>query len=152
MIIPISKDIIEPILISNIFYVNSVEEFEKIELKLNETRLAFDNFNQCFYIKSRDKFGEYSPVMIFFYDNFAQKIQDFKKEEFFKKCKSVGLSDIDTKIAEKIFIENMDNEHLWDWLLRNDIKNVELDTIRTIKWRIKKKLFPELIKHPKQKT
>jgi hypothetical protein len=152
MVIPVSKDILEPVITTNVQYVNSFEEFEKLELKLNQTELRFDNFKQCFYIKSRDKFGEYSPVLIFFYQNFAQKIQDFEKEEFIKKCKSVGLSDIDTKIAEKVFIENMDNEHLWDWLLRNDIKNVELDTIRTIKWRIKKKLYPELIKHPKQKT
>lgn len=154
--IPISKDILQPAPIpkSNIFFVNSIEEFEKIELEPNQTIVAFDisKEKQVFYAKERDRYGEYSPVMIFFYQNFAQKIQDFEKEEFIKKCKSVGLSDIDTKIAEKIYIENMDNEHLWDWLLRNDIKNVELDTIRTIKWRIKKKLYPELIKHPKQKT
>ncbi len=148
----ISKEMIEPVIISNIQYVNSIEEFEKIELRLNETRLVFDNFNQCFYIRSRDKFGEYSPIKIFFYDNFFQKVQSIEKEEFINKCKRAGLSDTDTKIAEKAFFENMDNEHLWDWMLRNDIKDVELDTIRTIKWRIRKKLCPELIKHPKKKT
>ena len=92
MIVPISKNIIEPVITTNIQYVNNgIEEFEKIELEPNETRLAFDNFKQCFYVRERDKFGEYSPVKIFFYENFAQKIQNLEKEEFIKKCKEAGI-------------------------------------------------------------
>ena len=152
MIVPISKSVIEPILRSNITYVDSIEEFEKLELQPNETRLAFDNNRQCFYIKSRDRLGKYSSVKIFFYNDFAQTSQFLQREEFLEKCRKVGLSEVDTKIAEKAFFDNMKNEDLWDWLLRNKIKDVSLDTIRTIKWRIRVKLCPELIKHRNKKV
>ena len=75
--IPISKEMIEPVLTSNIFYVNNIEEFEKIELKPNETRLAFDNFQPCFYVRECDREGKPSIVKVFFYENFAQRIQNY---------------------------------------------------------------------------
>ena len=108
MPIPVSKDILEPIITTNVQYVNSFEEFEKIELQPNQTELRFDNFKQCFYIKSRDKFGEYSPVLIFFYENFAQKIQNLEREEFIKKCKDVGLDELKTEL--KLTEEEIQNK------------------------------------------
>ena len=74
--IPISKNVIEPIIKSNIEYVNSVEDFDKIELQPNETKLCFDNNQPCFYIKSCNAKGEYSPTKIYFYEDFAQKIKN----------------------------------------------------------------------------
>lgn len=146
MIIPISKEMIEPIFKSNIFYVNNLEEFEQIELDLNETRLGFDNFKQCFYIRSRDKFGEYSAVKIFFYDDFAQKAQNIEREEFIKKCQKSGLDDLKTEIACMFFLENKKPQEVWLWLLDVKKKDAEWDTIKKLKYRLKVKLFPELIK------
>lgn len=151
-LVPISRGVLEPIIRSNIRYVKDIEEFESIQLDLNETVLCFDDFNPCFYTKSRDAYGEYSRVKIYFYEDFSNRVQNLGREEFIEKCKKAGLSDVDIKIAEKFFIENMKNENVWDWILRNKIKDVELDTIRTIKWRLRKKLFPELIKHQKKKS
>lgn len=148
---PISKGIIEPVIQSNIRYVENIEEFEAIQLERNQTILCFDEYKPCFYTRERDRYGEYSRVKIYFYEDFANKVSSLERDEFIEKCKKAGLSDVDIKIAEKCFIENMKNENIWDWLLRNKIKDVELDTIRTIKWRLRKKIFPELIKHPKIK-
>lgn len=142
--IPISKDIIEPVIISNIQYVNDIEEFEKIELRLNETRLVFDNFNQCFYIRSRDKFGEYSPIKIFFYDNFFQKVQSIEKEEFIKHCKDAGLNYLKTEIACLFFLENKTPQDVWLWLLETGKKDWSWDYVRNLKCNLKKKLFNKI--------
>ena len=145
MIIPISKDVIEPIITSNIQYVNSLEEFEKIELQINETRLAFDNNQQCFYVRERDKFGEYSPVKIFFYENFAQKIQNFEKEEFIKKCKEAGLDDLKTECACKFFLDKWKPYDVWIWVTSEKGKGWEWDYVRNLKCKLKKKLFQKII-------
>jgi hypothetical protein len=143
--IPISKDIIQPIIKSNIEYVESIEEFEKIELQPNETILRFDNNQPCFYVRERDKFGEYSIVKIFFYENFAQKIQNLEKEEFIKKCKQVGLDDLKTEISIKFFIENQKPQQVWLWVLENKKKDWSWDYVKNLKCKLKKKLFNKVI-------
>ena len=50
MIAPISKKVLEPVFLTNIEYVDSIEEFEKIELEPNQKILKFDNYKNCFYI------------------------------------------------------------------------------------------------------
>lgn len=142
--IPISKDIIEPIITTNIFYVNSLEEFEQLELKPNETKLAFDNFKQCFYIRSRDKYGEYSIVMIFFYENFAQKILNLEREEFIKKCKDAGLDDLKTECACKFFLDKMKPYDVWIWVTSEKGKDWSWDYVVSLKCKLKKKLFPKV--------
>lgn len=144
MIIPISKDIIQPIIKTNIDYVNSIEEFEKIELEPNETVLRFDNNQPCFYVRERDKFGEYSIVKIFFYENFAQKIQNLEKEEFIKKCKQVGLDELKTEISIKFFLENQKPQQVWIWLLENKKKDWSWDYVKNLKCKLKIKLFKEV--------
>ena len=145
MSIPISQNIIEPIITTNIEYVDTIEEFESIELGLNETILCFDNNQQCFYIKERDKFGEYSPTKIFFYENFAQKAQNIEKEEFIKKCKEVGLDELKTQIACMFFLENKKPLEVWEWSLTHTKKDWEWDYVRNLKCKLKKKLFQKII-------
>ena len=142
--IPISKGIIEPIKVSNIFFVNSLEEFESIELQINETRLAFDNNRQCFYLKERDKYGEYSPVMISFYEKFANHVQRIEREEFIKKCRDAGLSDLKTEIAIMFFLENKKPLEVWEWSLKNTTKDWEWDYVRSLKYKLKVKLFEKV--------
>ena len=145
MIVPISKDIIEPIIKTNIEYVNSIEEFEKIELQPNETILRFDNNQPCFYIKERDKFGEYSIVKIFFYENFAQKIQNIEKEEFVKKCKEVGLDELKIECACKFFLDKCKPYDVWIWVTSVKGKSWSWDYVIGLKCTLKKKLFPKII-------
>ena len=142
--IPISKDIIEPVITTNIFYVNSLEEFEQLELKPNETKLAFDNFKQCFYVRSRDKYGEYSIVMIFFYENFAQKILNLEREELIKKCKDAGLDDLKTECACKFFLDKMKPYDVWIWVTSEKGKDWSWDYVVSLKCKLKKKLFPKI--------
>lgn len=142
--IPISKDIIEPIIKTNIEYVESIEEFENIGLQPNETILRFDNNQPCFYVRERDKFGEYSIVKIFFYENFAQKIQNLEKEEFIKKCKQVGLDELKTEISIKFFIENQKPQQVWLWLLETKKKDWSWDYVKNLKCKLKIKLFKQV--------
>jgi 5-methyltetrahydrofolate--homocysteine methyltransferase len=56
MIVPISKNIIEPIKTSNIFYVNSLEEFERIEgsISINiKSHATQEDFTGDFHIQLR---------------------------------------------------------------------------------------------------
>ena len=144
------KQLIQSTKANKIIFVNSLLEFGNIEFEEDTTCLAIDNFVESFYIRSRDKKGEYSSIVIYFYENIANRVQNLKREEFIVKCRNAKLSESETKTAEKIYIDNLKNDELWDWMLRNKVKDVELDTIRKIKWRIKMKLYPELIKHKKK--
>ena len=145
MIIPISKEILEPVHKTNARFVNSIEEFEKIELECNETLLCFDNTQPCFYVKEKDRFGEYSPVKIYFYETFAQRLHDVKKDEFVKKCKETGLDELKTQLACMFFLENKKPLEVWEWSLKNTNKNWEWDYVRNLKCKLKKKLFEKII-------
>lgn len=141
---PISKNLLQPIITSNIQYVENVEEFERIELAFNQTLLCFDNNQPCFYIRERDRFGEYTPVKIFFYENFAQKVQTLEREEFIKKCKEVGLSELKTTIAIMFFLEGKKPYDVWEWSLKNTDKDWEWDYVRSLKYKLKLKLFKKV--------
>ena len=143
--VPISKNILQPIPTTNVQFVDSLEDFEKIELELSETRLAFDNNKECFYVRERDKFGEYSIVRIYFYENFAQKIQNVERNEFIKKCKEAGLDELKTEISIMFFLENKKPQEVWLWLLDHKKKDLEWDYVRNLKCKLKKKLFNKVI-------
>lgn len=143
-IVPISKDIIEPVIKSNLLFVNSFEEFEQMELDINETRGAFDNYRQFLYVRSRDKYGDYSPVMIFCYENFAQKIKNIEREEFVKKCKEVGLDEIKTECACRFFLDKMKPYDVWVWVTTEKGKDWSWDYVTSLKCTLKKKLFPKV--------
>ena len=146
MMIPISKNLIEPIIKSNIEFVENFEKFEKIELQPNQTKLAFDNNQQCFYIRSRDKFGEYSQTKIYFYEDFAQKVQNVEKEMFINKCKKAGLDELKTEIACMFFLENKTPQEVWLWLLEKKKKDLSCDYVRNLKYKLKIKLFENVAK------
>ena len=144
MFTPISKDILQPIIKSNIEYVDNIEEFESIELEHNQTILCFDNYKPCFYIRERDKFGEYSAVKIYFYEDFANRVQSIEREEFIQKCRDAGLSDLKTEIAIMFFLENKKPLEVWEWSLKNTTKDWEWDYVRSLKYKLKVKLFKKV--------
>ena len=143
---PISKNLIEPKIISNILYVDSIEEFDKIELAFNQTCLAFDNNRQCFYVKTRDRFGEYSQTKIYFYNDFATQISGIKgitKDEFIEKCKQVNFDEFKCELAIKFFLEKKKPYEVWKWTCQKGM-HYEEDTIRVMKSRLKAKLLQVL--------
>lgn len=128
---------------SNMLFVNSVEEFEKLELDYNETKCAFDNNNQCFYLRSRDIYGEYSAIDIYFYENFTRKIQSIEKEELIKKCKALGYKADKIEQACLLFIDCWSHQAVSDWLWKTKKEIIEYDSMRTKKSRMMKELYPE---------
>ena len=121
--IPISKKIIEPKITTNINFIDSLEEFEKLELDFNETILRFDNNQPCFYVRERDKYGEYSSIKVYYYENFADRVKRLEKDEFIEKCHQAGLDELKTKIAVMFFVENKKPYEVWEWSLINTNKN-----------------------------
>ena len=144
MMIPISKNAIQPKIKSNIRYVDSIAEFEKIELDYNEVCLAFDNFKQCFYTKSRDNNGDYSATKILFYETFIEKTQNFEKREFVKKCKAIELDDLKTEVACKFFLDKWKPYDVWIWVTSEKGKDWSWDYVTYLKCSLKKKLFNEI--------
>jgi hypothetical protein len=136
--IPISNDIIQPVMRSNIQYVNSIDEFESITLDCNQTILCFDNNNTCFYVRTRDRFGEYSPVKIFFYDDFATRMQSKAESTFYEKCKKLKLDSLKTELAHKFFIDNEKTMKIWLWLLETKKADWEYDTVKHLRCKLKK--------------
>ena len=143
--IPISEGLIQPIIRSNIEYVNSIDEFEQITLEPNQAVLCFDNYVQCFYIKKRDTFGEYSPTTIFFYNDFAQKVQSIEEEVFIEKCRKAGLDDLKTEIAVQFFIYNKTPKEVWLWLLATGKADWSWDYVKALKCTLKKKIYNVVI-------
>lgn len=137
-IIHISKEILQPIIKSNIQYVNSIEEFEKIELECNQTILCFDNTNPCFYLKERNRYGEYLPVKVYFYQDFATKMQTADNGLFYEKCKALKLDPLKTELAYKFFIENSKTQAVWLWLLETGKADWSWDTVKHLRWKLKK--------------
>lgn len=137
-IIPISKNIIEPLIKTNISYINSIEDFEKIELDYNQTILCFDNKKSCFYLKERNKFGEYSAVKIYFYEDFSSKMKNEDNKVFFEKCKKLKLDPLKTELAYKFFIENEKTQKVWLWLLETKKADWEYDTVKNLRYKLKK--------------
>lgn len=145
--IPISKEILEPRPTTNILFVDSLEDFEKIviELKPNESKLAFDNFKQCFYIGGCDKLGVLQPIKIYFYEDFAQKIKDVEREEFEKKCREAGLDTLKTEMACKFFLEHQKPYDVWLWVTSEKKKDYSWDYVIYLKCSFKKKLFKHIV-------
>ena len=139
--VPISKDIIQPIIKSNIQYVNGIEEFEKIELDYNQTILCFDNSKLCFYVRDRDKYGEYSVVKVYFYADFATTMQNDDENVFYEKCKTLKLDPLKTELAHKFFMENEKTMKIWLWLLETKKADWEYDTVKHMRYKLKKQFL-----------
>ena len=138
IITQISRATIEPIISSNIQYVDSIEDFEKIQLDCNQTLLCFDNNKPCFYIRERDRFGDYSVVNVYFYEDFATHFQDETDKDFYDKCKKLKLDNLKTEIAHKFFIENEKTMKVWLWLLETKKADWEYDTVKHLRYKLKK--------------
>ena len=141
---PISKNLIEPKIISNLLFVDSYEDFMKIELQPNETKGAFDNYKQMIYIRSRDRFGVYDMPKIYFYKDIFQKAQSLELEDFKNRCKEIGLDDFKTEVAIKLFIDKIKPMQVWEWIVGNKKKDWSLDYVRTLKHDIKVALSKNL--------
>lgn len=67
------------------------------------------------------------------------KVSD--KDELIAKCRKLGYNQLKTDMAIKFFIENEKPREVWIWLTQNKLSTLEWETVRTIKYKMKKELF-----------
>lgn len=77
---------------------------------------------------------------------FKRKIKDLLSKNddpltvLLELCKKHELSERDTKIAIKYYIDRFKPKQIWMWCLDNN-ENIEYDSVRQLLWRINKKLY-----------
>ena len=69
----------------------------------------------------------------------STKIND--KDAFIAKCKSLGYNDLKTEMAIKFFIDNEKPKDVWLWLCETQQNPIEWDSVKKMKYRMKKDLF-----------
>lgn len=62
-------------------------------------------------------------------------------DKFIAKCKALNYNQLKTQIAIKFFIEKQTPKDVWYWLQETQENPVEWDSVRKMKYRMKKDLF-----------
>ena len=70
---------------------------------------------------------------------FDVKLSD--KDKLIALCKAHGYNELKTQMAVKFFIDNEKPRDVWLWLCETQDNPVEWDTVKKIKYRMKKDLF-----------
>lgn len=76
----------------------------------------------------------------YFLDLIASK-NTIEKETLISKCKELGYNELKTQMAIKFFIDKEKPRDVWLWLMDTKQSNVEWDSVKKIKYRMKKELF-----------
>lgn len=75
---------------------------------------------------------------------FLQKISEEDETSIRKKCRALGYTPLKTQLAIKFFIYNEKPRDVWLWMLDKNYSNIEWDSVKKIKYRMKKELFPSI--------
>lgn len=76
----------------------------------------------------------------YFLDLLAQpKVTD--EQAFIAKCKSLNYGELKTEIAVKFFVAKLKTKEVWEWLCNDKCEFMEYDSVKQMKWRMKKELF-----------
>lgn len=84
-----------------------------------------------------------STVLFFlqyFLDLRASK-QVSDKDTFVVKCKELGYGDLKTEMAIRFFVDKAKPKEVWQWLCEEKHEYIEWDSVKKIKYRMKKELF-----------
>ena len=76
----------------------------------------------------------------YFLDLIASK-NTIDKDTLISKCKELGYNELKTQMAIKFFIDKEKPRDVWLWLMDTKQSNVEWDSVKKIKYRMKKELF-----------
>jgi accessory gene regulator protein AgrB len=63
------------------------------------------------------------------------------KDALIEKCKALGYNELKTQMAIKFFIDNDKPREVWLWLMDTKQSNIEWDSVKKIKYRMRKELF-----------
>lgn len=58
-------------------------------------------------------------------------------------CKSHNYTELKTRMAVKFFVEKRTPKEVWEWLCETQENPIEWDSVRQMKWRMKKELFKQ---------
>lgn len=75
------------------------------------------------------------------YLNLKAKTEIPVKQSLVEKCKALNYGERKTEIAIKFFEEKMKTKEVWEWMCNEKHDFVEYDTVKQMKWRMKKELF-----------
>lgn len=83
-------------------------------------------------------------ILLFFIQRYIEflstpKISD--KEELIQKCKDLNYNELKTQMAIKFFIDKEKPKDVWLWLCEIQQDPIEWDSVKKIKYRMKKDLF-----------
>lgn len=70
---------------------------------------------------------------------FDVKISD--EEVLVNLCKAYKYSELKTEIAVRFFVKNQKPKEVWLWLCKTQKDPIEWDSVKQMKWRMKKELF-----------
>lgn len=63
------------------------------------------------------------------------------KESLILRCKSLGYNELKTQIAIKFFVDNEKPKDVWLWLCETQENPIEWDSVKKLKYKMKKDLF-----------
>ena len=63
------------------------------------------------------------------------------KEELIDKCRQLKYNSLKTEIAVKFFIDNEKPKDVWLWLCETQEHPIEWDSVKKLKYKMKKDLF-----------
>lgn len=64
-----------------------------------------------------------------------------EREIIIDKCRALKYNQLKTEIAIKFFVENEKPKEVWEWLCNDKHEYIEWDSVKQLKWRMKKELF-----------
>jgi hypothetical protein len=65
------------------------------------------------------------------------------KDAFIEKCKKLGYNELKTQMAIKFFVDKEKPREVWLWLMETKQSDIEWDSVKKIKYRMKKELFKD---------
>ena len=63
------------------------------------------------------------------------------EDKMIEICKSHNYTELKTQIAVKFFVEKKTPKEVWEWLCETQENPIIWDSVRQMKWRMKKELF-----------
>ena len=70
-----------------------------------------------------------------------EKLSSDPKANIISRCKGLGYNELKTELAVKFFVDNEKPRDVWLWLLETKKSDIEWDSVKKIKLRMKKDLF-----------
>ena len=64
-----------------------------------------------------------------------------EKEQLVEKCRKLKYNSLKTQMAIKFFIENEKPKDVWLWLCETQENPMEWDSVKNLKYKMKKDLF-----------